>query len=245
MLIVFYTLSSQFWVTFLLGKVVLMFQSLRIGGIVSIVMLDSWFRFIINRRVNCYILADVRKQMIDKATDVGANAILGFRLSFNELSGKQKSMLMLSGYGTLALVEPNKFERLEKIQKLKSFLSEGLLTQEEYDEEEKKISSMYENFIFDDTTQSIEDFIDMNVSTEQDDSEQIFDNIWKLSVEGIQEAELPFVLKGNTSKEVLGNLLKEERYNEAGKYYMEKSKADANAAYEFIFNIISQGSQSL
>ena len=89
------------------------------------------------------------------------------------------------------------------------------------------------------------DFIDMNVSAEQNDSEQIFDNIWKLSVEGIQEAELPFVLKGNTSKEVLGNLLKEERYNEAGKYYMEKSKADANAAYEFIFNIISQGSQSL
>ena len=152
---------------------------------------------------------------------------------------------MLSGYGTLALVEPNKFERLEKIQKLKSFLSEGLLTQEEYDEEETKISSMYENFIFDDTTQSIEDFIDMNVSSEQNDSEQIFDNIWKLSVEGIQEAELHFVLKGNTSKEVLGNLLKEERYNEAGKYYMEKSKVDANAAYEFIFNIISQGSQSL
>ena len=104
---------------------------------------------------------------------------------------------------------------------------------------------MYENFIFDDTTQSIEDFIDMNVSAEQNDSEQIFDNIWKLSVEGIQEAELPFVLKGNTSKEVLGNLLKEERYNEAGKYYMEKSQVDANAAYEFIFNIISQGSQSL
>ena len=151
---------------------------------------------------------------------------------------------MLSGYGTLALVEPNKFERLEKIQKLKSFLSEGLLTQQEYDEEEKKISSMYENFIFDDTTQSIEDFIDMNVSA-QDNSEQIFDNIWKLSVEGIQEAELPFVLKGNTSKEVLGNLLKEERYNEAGKYYMEKSRVDANEAYEFIFNIISQGNASL
>lgn len=221
-----------------------------LGANVFADFLASWTDFLGDksgayRDVLDELFADVRKQMIDKATDVGANAILGFRLSFNELSGKQKSMLMLSGYGTLALVEPNKFERLEKIQKLKSFLSEGLLTQEEYDEEEKKISSMYENFIFDDTTQSIEDFIDMNVSTEQDDSEQIFDNIWKLSVEGIQEAELPFVLKGNTSKEVLGNLLKEERYNEAGKYYMEKSKADANAAYEFIFNIISQGSQSL
>lgn len=191
------------------------------------------------------LFADVRKQMIEKATDAGANAILGFRLCFNEISGKQKSMLMLSGYGTLALVELNKFERWEKIQKLKSFLSEGLMTQEEFDEEQKRISSMYENIIFDDTTQSIEDFIGMDVSAEQDNSEQIFDNIWKLSVEGIQEAELPFVLKGNTSKEVLGNLLKEERYNEAGKYYMEKTKVDANTAYEFIFNIISQGSQSI
>ena len=221
-----------------------------LGANVFADFLASWTDFLggksgAYRDVLDELFADVRKQMIDKATDVGANAILGFRLSFNELSGKQKSMLMLSGYGTLALVEPNKFERLEKIQKLKSFLSEGLLTQDEYDEEETKISSMYENFIFDDTTQSIEDFIDMNVSAEQNDSEQIFDNIWKLSVEGIQEAELPFVLKGNTSKEVLGNLLKEERYNEAGKYYMEKSKVDANAAYEFIFNIISQGSQSL
>ena len=193
------------------------------------------------RQVLDELFADVRKQMIEKATDAGANAILGVRLCFNEISGKQKSMLMLSGYGTLALVEPNKLERLEKIQKLNSFLSEGLITQEEFDEEQKKLSSMYENFIFDDTTQNIEDFIDTNVAEVQGNTEQFFDNIWKLSVEGIQNAELPFVLKGKTGKEVLGNLLKEERYNEAGKYYMEKSKVNANAAYEFIFNIISQG----
>lgn len=191
------------------------------------------------REVLDELFADVRKQMTDKATDVGANAILGFRLCFNEISGRQKNMLMLSGYGTLALVEPNKFEYLEKIQKLKSFLSEGLITQEEFDEEHKKISSIYENIIFEDTTQSIEDFIDMNIVSEHNNTEQVFNNIWKLSVEGIQKAELPFVLKGKTSKEVLCNLLKEECYNEAGKYYMENSKVDPDAAYEFIFNIIS------
>ena len=118
-----------------------------LGANVFADFLASWTDFLggksgAYRDVLDELFADVRKQMIDKATDVGANAILGFRLSFNELSGKQKSMLMLSGYGTLALVEPNKFERLEKIQKLKSFLSEGLLTQEEYDEEETKISSI-------------------------------------------------------------------------------------------------------
>lgn len=218
-----------------------------LGANVFADFLASWTDFLggksgAYRNVLDELFADVRKQMIEKAIDASANAILGFRLCFNELSGKQKSMLMLSGYGTLALVEPNKFERLEKIQKLKSFLSEGLLTQEEFNEEEKKISSMYENFIFEDTPQSIEDFIDTNIS-EDGNTLQLFDNIWKLSVEGIQDAELPFVLKGNTSKEVLGNLLKEERYNEAGKYYMENSKVDANAAYEFIFNIISQGNE--
>lgn len=212
--------------------------------------LASWIDFLggksgAYRNVLNELFADVRKQMIEKATDAGANAILGFRLCFNELSGKQKSMLMLSSYGTLAIVEPNKFERLEKIQKLKSFLSEGLLTQEEFDEEEKKISSMYENFVFEDTTLNLEDFIDTNAVSERGHTEHSYDNIWKLSVEGIQEAELPFVLKGNSSKEVLDNLLREERYNEAGKYYMENSKVDANAAYDFIFNIISQGDASI
>ena len=95
-----------------------------LGANVFADFLASWTDFLggksgAYRDVLDELFADVRKQMIDKATDLGANAILGFRLSFNELSGKQKSMLMLSGYGTLALVEPNKFERLEKIQKLK------------------------------------------------------------------------------------------------------------------------------
>ncbi len=216
-----------------------------LGANVFADFLASWTDFLggksgAYRDVLDELFEDVRTQMVEKAIDAEANAVLGFRLCFNELSGKQKSMLMVSGYGTLAFIEPNKFERLEKIQKLKSFLSDGLLTKEEFDEEEKKISSMYENFMFEDTPQDIEDVIDTNVESEDDNSELIYHNIWKLSVEGIQKAKLPFVLKGNSREEVLENLLKEELYNEAGKYYMEYSNVNANEAYEYIFNIISQ-----
>lgn len=46
-----------------------------------------------------------KKQMQEKAIHLGANAIVGYNIDFDEISGKGKSMFMLSATGTACLVE--------------------------------------------------------------------------------------------------------------------------------------------
>ena len=54
-----------------------------------------------------------KKQLIKKAQSLGGNAILGFSTNFEEISGKGKSMFMLSACGTACVVEyPSKEELL-------------------------------------------------------------------------------------------------------------------------------------
>ena len=187
------------------------------------------------------LFSDVRKRMISKTELLGANAILGIRFSFNEISGKNKSMLMVSGYGTAALIEPDNIERMDKLHKLKTFYSEGLLTEVQYEEEKKKLSDLYENFMSDCEAEYDIDMPNVNgvVSNKSNEGEEIdgLGNLWKLSVDGIIEAEVPFKLKGNSNEEVLKNLLKDELYNEAGKFYMQYSHANASEAYEYIFSL--------
>lgn len=188
------------------------------------------------------LFLDVRKQMITKTESLGANAILGVRFTFNEISGKNKSMLMVSGYGTAALIEPDNIERMEKIYKLNTLYAEGLLSEEQLEEEKQKVSCLHDNFMPNSIIDYGGDTQSVSPSTEQESNEgweiKELSNLWKLSEEGISEAEVPFILKGNTNKEVLENLLKDELYNEAGKFYMQYSNASASEAYDYIFSII-------
>jgi uncharacterized protein YbjQ (UPF0145 family) len=43
-----------------------------------------------------------------KATSIGANAILGLKIDFDEISGKGKSMFMISALGTAVLIKQKK-----------------------------------------------------------------------------------------------------------------------------------------
>ena len=57
-----------------------------------------------------------KKQLIKKAQSLGGNAIVGFSTDFDEISGKGKSMFMLSASGTACIVEyPQKEEALSEI----------------------------------------------------------------------------------------------------------------------------------
>lgn len=49
----------------------------------------------------------VQNKLILKAKSLGANAIVGFRIDFDEISGKGKGMLMISGIGTACFVHYN------------------------------------------------------------------------------------------------------------------------------------------
>lgn len=183
---------------------------------------------------------DVKNQLVARAEELGANAILGMRLSFSEVSGKNKSMFMMSGYGSAALIEPDNIERLEKLHKLNVYLTEGLLSEEQYNKEKQKLSDLYDNFVIQSESQLKADLASEIEVAKNEGKQGIdgFDNVWKLSVEGILKAEVPFKLRGNNNDEVMNNLLKEELYNEAGKFYMQYTHKNADEAYDYIFSLI-------
>lgn len=101
------------------------------------------------------IYNDAVSALLDKATYKGADAIVGIHFDFDEVSGKGKSMFMVTAYGTAVNVtknieSPNKVSRYdvyEKIYNLAKFKKEGIITEEQYEEEKKNLQYRYENDI--------------------------------------------------------------------------------------------------
>lgn len=57
------------------------------------------------RRKLEYIYNEASKDLKNKAIRIGANAIIGFKVDFDEISGKDKSMFMVSVSGTACKIE--------------------------------------------------------------------------------------------------------------------------------------------
>lgn len=95
---------------------------------------------------------DVKNQLEQKASAIGANAILGVHIDFDEISGKGKSMFMITGYGTAVIVsheveKQKKIERYEVYQKLYNlakFKEAGVITDEQYEAEKSNIILSHE-----------------------------------------------------------------------------------------------------
>ena len=51
------------------------------------------------------IYDDASKELKQKALNIGANCIIGFKVDFDEISGKDKSMFMVSVSGTACVVD--------------------------------------------------------------------------------------------------------------------------------------------
>lgn len=60
------------------------------------------------------IYGEASKALKQKALNLGANAIVGFRVDFDEISGKDKSMFMVSVSGTACIIEMNNKELSEE-----------------------------------------------------------------------------------------------------------------------------------
>ncbi|SDN81847.1 Uncharacterized conserved protein YbjQ, UPF0145 family [Prevotella communis] len=203
---------------------------------------------------------DVRNQLSENAEAIGANAIIGYRIDFDEISGKGMSMFMVSCIGTAVVIEPDRYEIYEKLHNLNTYLKDGLLTQEQYEYEKNQIQNNSENFLANDVklhAKKVEEERILKEKTQtalekerkrrsllseeelrkEDVISSKSENIWMLSAEGIQKAKLPYTLKGKTMEEVIINLLADDMFNEAGKYYMEQTGADSESAYEYIYNL--------
>lgn len=91
-----------------------------------------------------------KEDLWEKASKMGANAIVGFRICTNEISGKGVSMFMLTAYGTAVRVVPveiGRYDMFEKLLHMKQFLEQGIVSQEEYDYECRQIQEASNNAI--------------------------------------------------------------------------------------------------
>lgn len=95
---------------------------------------------------------DVKNLLEQKANSIGANAILGVHIDFDEISGKGKSMFMITAYGTAVIITPEveklkKIERYDVYQKLYNlakFKEAGVITDEQYEAEKSNIILSHE-----------------------------------------------------------------------------------------------------
>lgn len=210
-----------------------------------------------------------KKQLTEKALSIGANAILGFKIEYDEISGKGKSMFMVTCIGTAVVIVPNVLEKLEKLHKLNLFYKDGLLSADEYEKEKVTIKDMYDikiidveqNFLERSQNDDVDNHADINQivvdEVEEMDSIEIpnidanlkkrisnvVDNIWMMSEEGIEQCDAPSFVKGNNLDQQIINLICNSRFNEAGKLYCMAKKVNAEQAYNFIMTLCLSASE--
>ena len=137
-----------------------------------------------------------------KAAKNGANALLGVHFDFDEISGKGKSMFMVTAFGTAVKVTPitneikknDRYEIYQKLYNLSKFKESGIITSEQYDAEKNNLLLSYET--------EIEKEIE-NIKSENDQKE------------AIKQAQ------------ILSQQLEEERRKEAEALMTEQEKQEA------------------
>ena len=98
------------------------------------------------------------EELIYKTGRMESNAIVGLHLTFNEISGKGKSMIMAVAIGTAVVIEKAKEEKTDRLKFAKQlheiylYHNEGIISDEEYEFEVKRIKSQteYDNPILED-----------------------------------------------------------------------------------------------
>ena len=105
------------------------------------------------RRKLDIVYSNVLSALSDKAKEVGANAIVGVRLDFDEISANGKSMFMLTAQGTAVEASIDRFALYNKLHELKLYLNDGLISQEEYERECNHVRNSMEDLIAEETKQ--------------------------------------------------------------------------------------------
>ncbi len=89
------------------------------------------------------VLNDLKNQ----ALNLGADAIVGFSIAFNEISGKGKQMFMATATGTAVKLGDNRLEFARKMHELTTFHNEGIFTDSEYEHEVDILKASVENVV--------------------------------------------------------------------------------------------------
>lgn len=99
------------------------------------------------------IYDEVMKELIGKAENYHADAIVGLHVDFDEVSGGGKSMFMVSASGTAVCIERTQTDRYfvyRLIEQLINYKEKGILSQEEFEYKKDKVIKQYNNPILSD-----------------------------------------------------------------------------------------------
>lgn len=88
-------------------------------------------------------------ELESEAKEMGADAIVGIRYDFKEIVENGMPILLATATGTAVKVSRDRFFLYEKLHALKTFLKDGILNEEEYEYEKKRLVREYDNPISD------------------------------------------------------------------------------------------------
>lgn len=96
-------------------------------------------------------LEDLKRTVLDdlrnQALNMGADAIVGFSIAFNEISGKGKQMFMATATGTAVKLGHNRLEFARKMHELTMLHNEGILSDSEYENEVDILKASVKNVV--------------------------------------------------------------------------------------------------
>ena len=83
----------------------------------------------------------------EQARKLNADAIVGFSIAFNEVSGKGKQMFMATATGTAVKLGHNRLEFARKMHELNMYHDEGIFSDSEYEQEISLLKSSVQNIV--------------------------------------------------------------------------------------------------
>ena len=196
------------------------------------------------------------KSLSFKAKSLGANAVIGIKLDFDEISGQGKQMFMLCVSVTAVKIFPKESDRYELydiLYNLKKFFNEGIITEEEYNFEKNRVQNNFENAITRETNDHLE-YLDRQekYKKEQQAAEikrkELFEERMKLFLEprdvildastimAADYSDTP-IDESQPLDDIIKQFIELNRIDEACKYYIEQTGLGVDDAIDYVMTV--------
>ena len=190
------------------------------------------------------------KELSYKAKKLGANAVVGIKIDFDEISGQGKQMFMLCISGTAVNISKktsNRYELYQLLNNLQTFYQNGIITEEEYKYEKKKITSSYDNILTTETNQFLIEEktkadLQKKIAKETETKIQMMNEL--LNNKSLNESTILSADYSNTPIDesqpldiIIEQFINLNKIEEACKYYIDETGLYVNDAIDFVLSV--------
>lgn len=199
---------------------------------------------------------EVMLDLKERASNLLADAIVGVSINFDEISGKDKSMFMVSASGTAVTLEPEEEDRYrmyDMLDRIIRYREKGIITEEEFEHEKKMITSMNSSAISSEVEEEKKE--KERLKKEQEQKEELI-RIAKESLKNRENASIDditkideYMIEASSYDDIeynpeeqmqytIARFIRLKRIPEACKFYMDETGlTDAKAAIDFCTGI--------